>query len=259
VDLTVMSGPDAKAITSPRAGAFQVAARAPVALKSDMLDSGQINTPADSLLYSYAPADATAHFVQFTVLSVQGFPIGMIVPKSGKLGDGFGMFDKRFAMASQSPDALYLLVRNAPFGGPDPLTVDILLRDTPCKTMTETNGNVDPSTANAITMLPALVSGDLINGMNQSDDWFKVDVTGATMANPKTIRVATGGDPLSDMIVEVFDTDGFTPFGYTEPDAIHKDFAVSDITVNGTYYLRVTPGFQFNASHSAYKLLVEVQ
>jgi hypothetical protein len=40
---------------------------------------------------------------------------------------------------------------------------------------------------------------------------------------------------------------------------MHKDFVLPDIIVNGTYYVRVTPGFLFDASYSAYKLFVEVK
>lgn len=259
VNLTVMSGPEANAITSPRAAAFQVAARAPTALQSAMLIQGEIKTAADSLLYSYAPADANTHFIQFGMYSIDGFPVGMVVPKSGKLGDALGSFGGRFAMKSTSTDPLYFLLRNAPYGSDVPYNVDMYLTDTACTAMAETAGNVDPSTANAIATLPALVSGDLIEGMGQSDDWFKITVTGASMMTPKAIHVATGGDAKSDVIAEVFDGDGFTPLGYSEPDGMHKNLVISDITVDGTYYLRVTQGFQFDASHSAYELFVEVQ
>jgi hypothetical protein len=125
--------------------------------------------------------------------------------------------------------------------------------------MTETPGNIDALTANAVPQVPALIKGDLLDGMNQSDDWFKISVTGAGAANPKSIHVATGGDALADMHVQVLDTDGLTPLGSSEPDAAHKELLVTDITVDGAYYVRVFPGDQFDAAHSAYELIVGLE
>jgi hypothetical protein len=258
VDVTVTSGPDAKAITSPLGGAFQVATRAPIALAPDTPTQGEITEIAPSLLYSYTPADANAHFVQVNLTSTDGGPTAMLVPKSGKRADALGSFEKRFAVGTTSADPFYVLVRDGRFGVAPPYGATLFLRDIPCTAMTETAGNVDPTTANEIVAIPSLVSGALIEGMSQSDDWFKVVVTGATLASPKSIHVATGGDALSDMLVDVFDTDGATPLGYTDPDAIHKELFVPDIAVDGTYFVRVSPGFFFDATHAGYDLLVEV-
>ena len=52
--------------------------------------------------------------------------------------------------------------------------------------------------------------------------------------------------------------DGATPLGYTDPDAVHKELFVPDIAVDGTYFVRVSPGFFFDATHAGYDLLVEV-
>lgn len=259
VDITVTSGEGAKVITSPRKGAFQIEARMPTALLANTLETSELKEPADTLLYSYAPANANAHFVQFNLDAIQGFPVGMLVPSSGKLSDTIGEFGKRFAVDTQSTDPLYFLMRRASFDSPNPYSVSFGVRDVDCTPMTETVGNIDPSTANAIAALPALVSGDLLQGMEQSDDWFKFDVTGATMATPKIIHVATGGDPDSDMIAQVFDVDMFTPLDYTNVDGKHKDLEIQDITMDGTYYVRVMPGVQFHEMHSTYKLLVEVK
>jgi hypothetical protein len=259
VDVSVMSGEGAKTITSPRVGAFQVATRMPTALQSGMVEQGDIKQLTDSILYSYAPATANTHFIQLGIDSINGGPMAMLLPKSGKRADMLGSFNRRFGVDTKSTDPLYVLVSDGYLGYPVPYDVALVVEDTPCTAMTETAGNIDPTTANAIAMLPALVSGDLFEGMSQSDDWFKFDVTGASMASPKSIHMATGGDGLSDVIAEVFDTDMFSPLGYTDPDATHKNLIISDITVDGTYYVRVTTGFGFDASHSAYKLLVEVQ
>jgi hypothetical protein len=253
-----VSGPAAVAVTSPLAKAFQVAARAPKALMAGMVDMGTIADAADSALYQYAPAAGT-HFLQLGTSSLgSGGVNGTVIPKSGKFSDALGSFGVRFGVAATTTDPLYVVAHDTGFGAPPPYSFGLVLSDTPCTAMTESQTNITSLTADAVTTLPALVSGDLINTGTLTDDWYKVTITGASAAMPKSIHVATGGDALADMMVEVLDTDGLTPLGDSVPDDVHKDLVVPGITADGTYYVRVFTGLGFDAMHSAYQLFIEL-
>lgn len=258
VDLTITSGPAAKAVTSPLGKAFKVTTRAPKALMAGTVDTGTIAATADSVLYQYTPAGAGTRFLQLGAASLAGGGVnGVVIPKSGKHADALGAFGVRFGLGVTTADPLYVVARDTGFGAAPPYDFALALFDTPCTAVTESNDNITSLTADALATLPALVSGDLIDAGALTDDWYKVSITGASVQNPKTIHLATGGDAFADVMVEVLDTDGLTSLGNSAPDDVHKDLQVS-VVADGTYYVRVFTGFGFDATHSAYELFVEL-
>jgi hypothetical protein len=181
-------------------------------------------------------------------------------------------FASVFGKHLASSDALYLVVQDGsngnPFAPPPPYDFAFTYTETPVTVsadLTEAATNNDVATqATAVATLPGLVTGTLGYGTvkpEQDADYFKITVTGASAATPKSIHVATGGDGLNDAIIEVFGTDGTSSLNQSSDLDFHDDLVVDGIDTNGTYFVKVsasTAGY-FNAAHNTYELFVEVK
>jgi hypothetical protein len=261
VDLVVSSGANADAVASTARAAFSVAARAPIVLTPSKGGSGTISTTSDSALYQFTPAAATTRFVQFKVASPDGGGVAcMVVPKSGKLADALGFFGVRFGKGMNTTDAAYLIATHggSPFATPPPYGFSLAVVESPCTAVAETTSVHDAfAKAQAVTA-PALVQGGLGGSSAGAPDWYEITVSGSPTA-PKKIHAASGGDGVSDVSIELFDTDGTTSLGADAGDDYHKDVVSSDISKAGTYFVKISPSSNFNPAHSTYDLFVEIQ
>ncbi len=222
-----------------------------------------INTTSDSSLYQFTPSAASTRFVQLSVSSPDGGgPAGMVIPKSGKIADYLSFFGVRYGEASTSTDPTYLIVTDSGsfFANPPPYSFVADVTETPCTAVAEqAGGHAKFGTAQAVSVLPALVTGDLTMGLATPDDWYSFTVSGASAASPLSVHVATGGDGLSDISVNVVASDGSTSITTDSGDDYHKDVVASPITQDGTYYVQLSQGLSFDPSHSTYVLFVEVK
>ena len=276
VDLTVTSGVDPDAIDSPAAKAFKVAARTPKTLSAAAASTGTIASESDTALLEYTPADASQRFVQFNLSATSSDPNASVsaqatlIPKSGKYADG-SPFAGRIGMGLKSADPYYVVVTDGQslFGAGDvPFNYSLNVVDVACTAMdegTETAAanNNGPLGAISIAKLPGLVNGTLGYGAVTADadvDYFTFTVSGATQAAPKKIHVATGGDPATDAILTVYDTDGITELG-TSDDADYQEDLVVNVTKDGKYAVKVfaSDAGYFDPTHNTYQLFVEVK
>lgn len=256
VDLDVVSGPTGNTTEFPGAGATTLAARTPTVLSAAQAGSGTLSSFNDTALYSFAPAAATARFVLFNISSADdGAPEAIVIPKSGKFFDYVNIFGVRYGKAVTSTDTSYLVATDSGNGASTPYGFDLSVSETVATIVAEQSSDHDSSTnaQDVSSSLPAVVQGDL----DTSDDWYAVTVSGASAGSPKTIHVASGGDVLSAVAIEITDSDGNTLATDGEDD-LHVE-ASTDATADGTYYVHVAQGYYYDSSHSTYDLLLEVK
>jgi len=270
-DLVVSSGVTGSSVDSPAKAAFSIAARAPVTLSATTPATGTLQTEIDTGLYEFTPADATQRFVQFTLTTSTsgGALVGTAIPKSGKYADALAPgFAIRYGEGTTSTDPFYVVAgdSNGLFGpGPTPANVTLTTFQAACTAgaeAAETAAKNDDTiaTAQVVTTLPALISGTLGYGAvapAADQDYYAITVTGA----PKQIHVVTGGDALTDTVVDVYDPSS-TELGPSADDDLQEDFTVSAPT-NGTYYVLVNASngqsSQFDPTHNTYQLFIEVK
>ncbi len=270
IDVIITNGADSKtAVVTPLTKAFKVSARSATKLAGSV--SGTIETETDTALYSYAPADANARFIQFNLLESADSVSASILPKSGSYASPIGGFGGVWGRTTKSTDLVYIVVADSQslFGaGPVPASFKLGVLDVPvtpiaepAESMVTNNDKFDVATA--IATFPALYTGTLgytgTTGLKDLD-FYKVTIAGASAGTPKTIHMATGGDGQTDTVIDLFDIDGTTSLKLSK-DADYQEDLVSDpITKNGDYYVVVEPSKQgFSASHAAYELFVDVK
>ena len=270
VDLTVSSGPTGSAITSPAAKAFSIAARTPTMLSPTAPATGMIMTQDDTALFELVPADASQRFVQFTIGSMSGFVAGVAIPKDGKYADalapGFGLL---YGEGTMSTDPIYLVIQDGldpnTFGpGMTPADLKVTTFESTCTAVAETAetaaaNNDAYKTAQAVATLPALVNATLGYGTvtpNADVDTFKITVP----AGKTTIHAATGGDALTDTVIDILDSTGTSINGPSSDADYQEDYSATGLTA-GTYYVQVSASQQgfFDPKHKTYQLFVEVK
>jgi len=268
VDLKVSSG-DQTVIGSPAKKAFAIAARTPAAITGKVV-KGTLTAPTDTALFQLVPASEQDRFLQIKLNSADGgAPVLWVMPKTGKYADAVSAFTRVFGKHLASVDPYYLVVQNSSFAAPPPYGFDFNYTETQVTASAEaaeaaSTNNDTANNAVAIATLPGLVTGTLgYDTVMPSDDadYFKVSVAGASASAPKSIHVATGGDGLTDTLVEVFDTDGITSLDVSSDADVHEDLVVSGIQTNGTYFIKVTQSgpASVNPAHNTYELFVEVK
>jgi len=270
-DMDVTSG--MPAIDSPAAQSFKIAPRAPTTATSTAAATGNLETDLDTELYQFTPASASQEFVQFNISSTAGTLSGTVIPPSGKYADAISQgFSEHYGQGTTATSLFYVVVgdSNNPFTGPGPTPADTALAvfESPCTSMNEesetTAMNDDTAaTAQPVTTLPALVSGVLGYGSvapAADVDYYAVTVTGS----PKTIHVATGGDPLDDTVLYIYDsaTTGAMPVATSDDLDYQEDLSfTTPSNGDGTYYIQVAPSQSgaFSASDNTYQLFIDVK
>jgi len=270
IDIVITNGADMKtAIVTPVSKAFKVASRAATKLTGSI--SGTIQTETDTALYSYAPADANARFVQFNTLGSKDQVTASVLDKTGSYAKAIGGFAGAFGRTTTSTDLVYIVIGDSQslFGpGPVPASFKLGVLDvpvTPINEAAETTGanNDKAGSSVAIATFPALYKSTLGYGTVTGDkdmDFYKVTITGASAGTPKTIHMATGGDGQTDTLIALYDTDGTTDLKDSADSDYQEDLVSDPITKNGDYFVVVSASTQgYAAAHSTYELFVETK
>jgi len=267
-DLTVTSG-EPTTITSLAPQSFKIVARAPTVLTAGTAASGSLMTELDTELYSFTPAAASQQFVQFTTTSMAGLLVTSVIPKSGAYADALDQYNMRFAEGITSTDPFYLVVADSDglFGpGPVPADTSIITFLSPCTAATEesetsTTNDDKYQTAQVVATLPTLVSGTLGYGTVDGTvdlDFYSISVPSGS----KTIHAATGGDPLTDTAITIYDGTGTSLVSSDDSD-LQEDlvYTLPTITTATTYYVAVSASMSgnFSDADNTYQLFVSVQ
>ena len=255
-DLDILSGPSGNQVHFPHPGALNVAARTPTEITAGTPADGNITEAYGSALYKFVPAGAD-HIVNFevTTTSTDAAPGIILLPSSGKFADlitytNTGMF------VADSTNPFYMIVWDN-YGTPS-YDFSVAVDQLAVNGFAEQEPNNDATHAQQAPAFPALFkSASLANASDE--DWIKVNVTAADVN--KRIHVKTlPGDPRTDTVVEVLDTDGTTSLGGESDDQdYHEDWKSDPVSAAGTYYVRIFASSYYSSSQKKYVALIQIE
>lgn len=264
-DFSIQSGPAKDFIDFPSPAAYSVAARAPTVIVPGTSAPFQVDTPAQSSLFTYAPADVSTRIVDVTLTATDAdaFPAAYFLPKSGKFNDLFAAGSaKTFATTSSDPVYLIALDGSPSYSG---YTGKIAIAETPATS----SGEKEPNDSKNLAMGNGAVAPPFVAiaaGLSdESDvDWFAVTVGAADVG--KSIHAQTTGlDPLTDTVVDIFETQGNSlvsigPDGNPSDDSGYLDELTSTPTsAPGTYFVKVTASTYLDVAHESYDLVIRLE
>jgi hypothetical protein len=255
-DLNLTSGPTGATTSFTSPAAFTVKARAATPVTAGTSLNGTIAKAYDTGLYTYtAPATNVLLQIGVTSTDAKADPTIFLLPKTGKFADAIGSKGS-FTISSKTADEYYLIVADT--SGYSGFDYSLSVKAVSYTGAAETEPNASDAAANALSTLPALVSGASLADKTD-EDWFAIDV-GAAQVGKKIHVVTTGTDTLTDTVVDVFNSDGATSLGGPSDDAdYHENFTSDAVTAAGTYYVQITASSYFDPAHTDYDLFVELQ
>ena len=255
--LTVTSGPSGSAVTSTLGMPVAIAARQATALTAGTAANGMITNPGDSGLFSFSASADTS--VPFTVTTQAVQPSLYLLPASGHFADllSTGANDSQGNTLLQldgvadTAQTFYVIYVD------DGSAVNYSVKAAPV-TLTavaeaDTNGANNAGTTAQLVSKTGLVTGGTLNGVSDVD-WYKFTIAAGDIG--KAVHVTTSGDPLTDVLVDVYtDPAGANSLGES-PDATYQEDFVSDPipAASTTIYVKISAsqaGF-FNSSHEDY-------
>lgn len=250
-DLTVLSGPQNATTFSTAPGALEIAAREPISLAEGVDEVGSVAGPLATELYTFVPPEEPKK-VTFTVLADDPDANArlIVLPASGSFGDLLA-FSSQVTVTTTGADPFYLVYwDNTGKSGYD-YTVNVSVTDPPPAEIEPNNtcGEATPIT------LPALTAGTL---PDQDDvDWFVFTATDEDIG--KVVKVKTQpGDPQTDTVVEVFESDCTTSLGQSPDVNYHEQLTSAPITAAGDYYVKVSYS-TFGYTTPNYELVVSLE
>jgi hypothetical protein len=266
-DLDLLSGPAGDPTDSefPVPGGFTVAAQTAAALGATAA-SGNVKAAYDSALYSYTPG-ASLSIVDITASSsVTNANAGFaLLPKSGHFADLIGFYQAAALGGTSATSTLlpsstdiYYAVYWDNSGTTGAYTLGATTT-APGSTKAATAGDATQQGALVATTLPFVLTGGNFTTAT-SADWVEVK-TGAG-DDGKVIHVQTFGDPLTDLAINIVQSDGVTSIGGDvglEPGG-PDDVTSTAVTASTTYYVIFEAGtFAFDPADGTYEGLIRVQ
>jgi hypothetical protein len=256
-DLGLLSGP-AGAMTDvdfPAPKALNLAARTATALTSGTPVMGTTATTYATSLYSFTPASAALSILDFTVstTSKTATPALIVLPSDGKWAD-----EVTSGQVSTVPATFSLLTTaTTPYygvtfdnsGATGPFSVGATAVAPGATAATNATDGTKATAVNASKLPFVLTGGDLSKGTGT--DWVKVTTTTAG----STIRVQTVGDPLTDVAVTVYASDGATIVGTPADTGTNLDASFTTTTV-GAYYVAFSQGSYYATPDTTYQAII---
>jgi hypothetical protein len=263
-DFELLSGPasDPTDADFPVPGGLTVAARTATALGAAAAN-GTVKTAYDSALYSYTPGASLA-IVDFTAAStVTGANASFaLLPSSGHFADIIGFFQAANGSGTaatttvlpSSADPYYAIYWDNT-GTTGAYTLGAA-STTPAATHATTAADATKAGAVVATALPFVLTGGNLTAAT-SADWVKV-TTGAGDAG-KLIHAQTTGDPLTDVAVTIYDSDGTTVIGSEETGG-WDDTTSSAVAASTTYYVVFSAGqLGFDPTDGTYSGIIRLE
>jgi hypothetical protein len=254
--LDVLSGPVGARTSFPNPAALDVQARTPEALSAGQDKTINVAQPYDSALLTFTPSPGLQIVeVAASTTNADASPQVSMLGTSGHFGDSQG-FGPSVAIATDATSQLYVIYWDNT--GTSGYAATVVATETSATGGSEGEPNDTSASAQAVSQLPFVVQGaSLSSGTDQ--DWFAVTVPAS--AAGKKLHVRTfGDDPLTDTVVEVFDTDGTTSLGGPSDDAGYNENWYSDaLSGAGTYYVEISASPFFSSSHSQYDAYIKLE
>ncbi len=264
-DFWIQSGPAKDFVDFPAPAAYAVEARKPTALVAGTPAAFQVDQPADSALFIYAPADVSTRIVDIDLSSTDAdaFPAAYFLPKSGKFNELFAAGSAK-TIATTTSDPIYLIALD---GSPSyaGYTGKITLAETPAASGVEKEPN---DSKNLAMNIGALAPPHVMLAASLSDetdvDWYAVTVGAADVG--KSIRAQTTGfDPLTDTVIDIFEVQGNSlvsigPNGEPSSDSGYLDELTSTPAASaGTYFVKVYASTYIDLAHNTYDLIIRLE
>ncbi len=231
--LELLSGPDGEELSFNDPEGVTLAARSPKALGAD--ESFMVDAPFASQLFEFTPASG----LKLTTLSVtaddfDASPEMVVLGPTGSFTD-FLAQSTEYVRIGDGGDPAHIIYIDV--SGTSGYTANIKTTSRDLTAATESEPNNDTATAGVITDGSLVQAAEL--GSATDEDWFKITVGGADVGKSLTIRTLAG-DPQADTFVEVFGSDGTTPFGTGGDTNYHESLISEPLTPAGDYYVKVS-------------------
>jgi hypothetical protein len=263
-DLDLMSGPagDTTDVEFPVPGGLTVTAQTATALTATPA-SGNVKAAYDSTLYSYTPGASLSIVDILATSNVAGANAGFaLLPKSGHFADLVGFYqaasgdgtNATTTLLTSSTDAYYAIYWDNS-GAVGAYTLGAT-GTAPAATLATTATDGSKTGALVATALPFVLTGGVLTTAT-SADWVKV-TTGAGDAG-KLIHVQTAGDPLTDVAVNIVQSDGTTSIG-GDDEGGPIDTTSTAVTASTTYYVIFSAGqIDFDPSDGGYEGIIRLE
>jgi hypothetical protein len=217
----------------------------------------------DSTLYSYTPGASLSIVDILATSNVAGANAGFaLLPKSGHFADLVGFYqaasgdgtNATTTLLTSSTDAYYAIYWDNS-GAVGAYTLGAT-GTAPAATLATTATDGSKTGALVATALPFVLTGGVLTTAT-SADWVKV-TTGAGDAG-KLIHVQTAGDPLTDVAVNIVQSDGTTSIG-GDDEGGPIDTTSTAVTASTTYYVIFSAGqIDFDPSDGGYEGIIRLE
>lgn len=262
VDLDAMSGPFAISsgaeapVISPLGAQLEITPRTATALAGGMT-TATVATAFES--HFYEVTTDVNQLSRFTAAADAGAPRIYVLPESGSFLD---MIDAGATAAalSQTAGKLYVVVADA--SGESGFSYTLRQNPLALTTLAEADASGANDTSgtaqNAGTNFPMLVTGGKITS-DTDEDWYRFTVPAGSTT--KSVRVLTaGGDPLTDLAVEIYIDPTDPPIGGAD-DSYHEDVTSDDpVGAATTIYVKIyTDPQYYDPAHQDYVAAIWLQ
>jgi hypothetical protein len=261
-DFDLLSGPAADPTDAdfPVPGGLTVTAQKATALTATPA-MGNINAAYGSVLYSYTPGAALS-IVDISASSnvTNASPGFVLLPSTGHFSDSLGFFQPTTSAAATTTvlptgTTPYYIIYWDNSGTTGAYTVGATAT-APASTLATTATDDTQAGALVATALPFVLTGGTLTTAS-SIDWVQI-TTGSGDAG-KVIHVQTTGDPLTDVAVNILDSDGATSIGGDDEGA-PIDTTSSPIAASTTYYVTFAAGtLDFDPADGSYDAIIRIE
>jgi len=232
VDLEVLSGPVGQEQSFKLPGAFEVAAREPIALGAGEPVNGTIDEPYQTLVYAVTPSELSIVTAYTFADSQIASPAFALLPASGSFAElqGFGPVAR---FVSDEPHYLVYWDNTGATGYSFQIGAD---HNVVKSALTQSEPNDGIPDAQEAAELPAVLQGATLSDLDDQD-WIRITVTEADVG--KAVHVFTFGDPTCDTVVDVTRGNGESLGQPSSDQNYHEDFVSEVIDEPGDYYVKI--------------------
>jgi hypothetical protein len=253
---SIVSGLAPDQIEFPLPEGLTIAARAPVVLASGTPVQGRINSPFESVLYQVTPPAGLSVVDLRTNAAASGSrPMLVVLPKSGKFADFISSGPNNLVI-STAADALYGILWDSSGTAGYQATVGAVV--TPASGAAEAANNDTCAAAQVAASLPFVLQSATLSS-STDEDWVRITAAAGDVG--KRIRVRTvGGDPQTDTVVEVFQSNGTTTLGGPSNDQdYHENHLSAVIPSAADYCVKISASSTFSATANTYQALIRIE
>ena len=253
--LDVLSGPaggSRENFANP--SALDVAARTPKSLALGQDQSVDLKDPYASEIYSVTPPGSGLNLIELSAktLNSSANPQVFVMPESGHFSELLGL-GQDVVLTSNSTAKLNVVVWDN--SGASGYTATLRADSTAATGADEAEPNDTSAQAQTAASLPFVMTNASLSSASD-EDWIAVTATAADVG--KALHVITmPGDPQTDTLVEVFQSDGTTSLGGPSGDAAyHENWLSSALPSAGTYYVKISASPFYSSSQTKYQAAV---